>query len=122
MSRQFVLVSVGGLSAEKVSVVVVAEALLGEFVSFGLLVGVHVVVSVVFGAVADLFEGVETGRRGGVSVDVDHFAALDVLEKSHGCVARIVLHHRRVVLALPHVVGRVLEDASLTVRALGRVL
>ena len=117
-SRQLCLVSVGFLSAEKVPVI---EALLGELVSFGLLFGVHVVVSVVFGTVADLFKGVETGRRGSVCVDVDHFASLDVLEKSHGCVARIVLHHRLVILALSNIVGWVLEDASLSVRALGRM-
>ena len=65
-----------------------------------------------------MFESVETGRRGCVGVDVDNLAALDVLEKSHCCVARVVLHHCSVVLSLAHVVSWVLEDASLTIRTL----
>lgn len=59
--------------------------------------------------------------RGGVGVDVDHFAAFDILEKSHRRVARVVTDHVSVVLALAHVEGRVLEDAPLAVGALGRV-
>lgn len=83
---------------------------------------IDVVFAVVLGAAADSLEGVEAGRRGGIGVDVNHLAALDVLEKPHRSVARVVLHHFLVVLTLAHVECWVLEDASLSVGALGWVL
>ena len=80
------------------------------------------VVAAILGTAADSSEGGETGSRSGVSVDVDHFAALDVLEKSHRRVACVVLSHSGVVLALADVKTGVLEDASLAVCAFGRVV
>ena len=99
----------------------------GGVVSRGLLFvllvnGVDVVLTIVFGAAANALEDIETGRRGGVGVDIDDLAAFDVLEKSHSSVARIVLHHVSVALALAHIVGGVLEDAALAVSALRRVV
>ena len=99
-----------------------SEALRGGFFLFFLVDRVDEVLTIVFGAATDALESGETGRRGSVGVNIDNFAALDVLEKSHSSVARIVLHHVSVALALTHIVGRVLEDAALTVGALGRVV
>jgi len=83
---------------------------------------INEVFAIVLGAVADRLEGVEAGCRGGVGVDVDHLAALDVLEQSHCGVARIVLHHSFVVLAIAHIESRMLEDTSLSIGALRGVL
>lgn len=83
-----------------------------------LLLVVNEIIAVVLGARTDVAEGLETGRRGGVSVDVDHFAAFNVLEKSHSGVASVVLHHQRVVLPGTHVESGVLKDAPLPIRAL----
>jgi len=95
----------------------------GGGVFFSLLFdGVDKVLTIVFGTTADSFEAGETRSRGGIGVDIDNLTALDILEKSHSSVACIVLHHISVVLAYAHIVGRVLEDAALTVGALGRVV
>lgn len=105
----------GGHGAEKVSGKGrLSRGLVANFA----FVFVDVVFAVVFGAAADLAEGCETGSGGCVGVDVDDLAALDILEKSHGCVPRIVLHHAGVVLALAHVESGVLEDAALPISAL----
>ncbi len=82
---------------------------------------VDVVFAVVLGAAADRSEGRETGRRSSVSVYVENFAALDVLEKSHRRVASVVLDHVDVVLTLAHVKSWVLENASLAIGAFRRV-
>lgn len=84
---------------------------------FLLVLWVDEVVTVVFCAAADTTESGETRSGGCVSVDVDHFAALDVLEKSHRRVSCIVLHHSRVVLAFTHVKSWVLKDTSLAISA-----
>ena len=91
-------------------------------IGFSFFLWIDVIISIVLGAVADLLKSIETRSGGSVSVDVDHLATLNILEKSHRSVARIVLHHSCVVLPLAHVIGRVLEDASLTIRTLGWVL
>ena len=91
----------------------------GVLLSFGGLVNrINIVLAIVLGAAADALEDLETGRRGGVGVDIDYLAALDVLEKSHCGVAGVVLHHVDVALTLAHIMGRVLEDAALAVSAL----
>jgi len=64
----------------------------------------------------------EAGSRGRVCVDVDSIAVFDVLEHSHCRVTCVVLHHFRVVLACANIISRMLEDAPLTIRALGGVL
>ena len=67
---------------------------------------------------ADTFEDGETWSGGSVGVNVNDFAALDILEKSHRRVASIVLDHVRVLLTFAHIKRRVLEDASLAIVAL----
>ena len=110
------------LSTEKVAGKGGGKVLRGGLFLLFLVNWVNEVLTIVFGAAADALENGETGRRGGVSVDIDNLAALDVLEKSHSSVASIVLHHVSVTLALAHIVGRVLEDAALTIGALGWVV
>jgi len=80
--------------------------------------GIDVVFTVVLSAAADGFESGETRSRGSVRVDVENVATLNILEKSHRGVASIVLHHFGVGLTCSHVVGWVLKDAALAVRAL----
>jgi len=79
---------------------------------------INVVFTVVLSTAADGFESGETRSRGSVRVNVENVATLDILKKSHRGVASIVLHHFGVRLACSHVVGWVLEDAALAVRAL----
>ena len=110
------------LSTEKVAGKGGGEVFRGGLFLLFLVNRVDKVLTVVFGAAADALESGETRRRGGVGVDIDNLAALDVLEKSHSSVARIVLHHFSVALALAHIVRRVLEDAALTIGALGRMV
>ena len=64
----------------------------------------------------------QTWRGRCIRIDVDGVTALDVLEQAHCRVPCVVLHHFRIALACLHIVGRVLEDASLTVCALRWVL
>ena len=101
-----------------------AEKVLGEGGSLNLLIAffVDIVFTVVLCTTANLFEGGETGSSSGVGVYVQNLGALDVLEKSHCSVAGVVLNHFGVVLTLTNVIGWVLEDASLAVSALGRML
>lgn len=73
-------------------------------------------------AIADPAEDAETRSGGSIGVNVNYFAALDILEKSHRSVARVVLDHVGVVLALAHVEARVLEDAALSISAFGGVV
>jgi len=76
------------------------------------------VFTVVFRAVADAPENTETRSCGGVGVNVDYLAALNILEKSHCRVAGVVLNHVSVLLALADVKRRVLENATLAISAL----
>jgi hypothetical protein len=101
-----------------------AEKVLGEGGNLNLLIAffVDIVFTVVLCLTANLFEGGETGSSSGVGVYVQNLSALDVLEKSHCSVAGVVLNHFFVVLTLTNVIGWVLEDASLAVGALGRML
>jgi len=109
----------GRHGAEKVS----GKGRLGCFAAqYFAFVFVDEVLAVVFSAGADLAECGETGSRSCVGVNIDNLAALYVLEKSHCRVPRVVLHHVAVVLSLAHVESRVLEDTSLPVGALGRVV
>jgi len=85
-------------------------------------VRIHEVFAVVFRAAADAPENTETRRCGGVGVNVDNLATLNVLEKSHCCVAGVVLNHVSVLLALADVKCWVLENATLAVGALRWVL
>lgn len=96
----------------------------GKSRSLDLLVAifVHIVFTVVFCTTANLFESGETRSGCGVGVYVQNLGALDVLEKSHSSVAGVVLNHIGVILAFTNVIGWVLEDASLAVGALGRML
>ena len=84
--------------------------------------GFDEILAVVLRAAADAPEHAQPRRRRCVRIDVDYLAALDILEKSHGGVSCVVLDHVRVLLALAHVESRMLENASLPVRALRRVL
>ena len=84
--------------------------------------GLDEILAVVLRAAADAPEDAQAGRRRCVRVDVDYLAALDILEKSHGGVSCVVLDHVRVLLALAHVESRMLENASLPIRALRRML
>jgi len=86
------------------------------------LLGVDEVFAVVLGTGANVTECAETWSRGGVGVDIDDLASLNVLEKSHSSVSCVVLHHVAVGLAFSNVEGRVLEDASLAVSALRRMV
>lgn len=101
-----------------------AEKVLGEGGNLNLVIAffIDIVFTVVLCTTANLFEGGETGSSSGVGVYVQNLGALDVLEKSHSCVAGVVLNHFFVVLTLTNVIGWVLEDASLAVSALGRML
>jgi hypothetical protein len=106
----------------------VAEKVAGKSRSFGLLLlnffilRVDIIFTIVFCTTADLSESGETRSGSGVGVDIDNLAALNILEKSHSSVASIVLHHMGVVLTFTNIKGRVLENAPLAVRALGRML
>jgi hypothetical protein len=100
-----------------------AEKVLGEGGNLNLfIVFIDIVFTVVLCTTANLFEGGETRSSSGVGVYVQNLGALDVLEKSHCSVAGVVLNHFGVVLTLTNVIGWVLEDAPLTVGALGRML
>ena len=101
-----------------------AEKVLGEGGSLNLLIAffIDIVFTVVLCTTANLFEGGETRSSSGVGVYVQNLGALDVLEKSHCSVAGVILNHFGVVLTLTNVIGWVLEDAPLTVGALGRML
>jgi hypothetical protein len=100
--------------AEKVTGKVGSCALLlSNFVLF-----IDKVLAIVLGTGADMLEGVETRSGGSIGVDIDNLAALDVLEKSHGSIAGIVLHHSFVVLARTYIKSGVLEDAALPIGAL----
>jgi len=85
-------------------------------------IGIDEVFAVVFRAAADAPENTETRRCGGVGVNVDDLATLNILEKSHCCVAGVVLDHVSVLLALADVKSRVLENATLAIGALRWVL
>jgi len=87
-----------------------------------LLILVYVVLSVVLRATADVSEGLQAGRRGGICVDIDGIGTLNVLEQAHCRVACVVLHHFRVALTRLHIVSGVLEDAPLAVSALRGML
>ena len=87
-----------------------------------MVVGIDEIFSIVLGTATNSFEDGETGRGSCVGVDVDHLAALDVLEKSHGCVAGVVLDHIGVFLALTDIKGRMLEDTPLPVGTLRGVI
>jgi len=93
---------------------------LGSFLHF--LLRVDIVFSVVFSIVTNGFEGLQTGSGGSVCIDIDSVSTLDVLEKSHGSVPSVILHHIGVALTLASVMSGVLEDASLSVSALGGML
>lgn len=80
------------------------------------------ILTFIFITAADTFEDGETWSGGSVGVNVNDFATLDILEKSHRCVPSVVLDHVRVLLAFAHVKGRMLEDAALTIVALGWAL
>ena len=84
--------------------------------------GFDEILAVVLRAAADAPEDAQPRRRRCVRIDVDYLAALDILEKSHGGVSCVVLDHVRVLLALAHVEGRMLENAPLPIRALRRML
>jgi len=100
-----------------------AEKVLGEGGNLNLfIVFIDIVFTVVLCTTANLFEGGETRSSSGVGVYVQNLGALDVLEKSHCSVAGVILNHFGVVLTLTNVIGWVLENASLTVGALGRML
>jgi len=100
-----------------------AEKVLGEGGNLNLfIVFIDIVFTVVLCTTANLFEGGETRSSSGVGVYVQNLGALDVLEKSHCSVAGVILNHFGVVLTLTNVIGWVLEDAPLTVGALGRML
>ena len=83
---------------------------------------VNKVFSVVLGAAADISEGLQAGSGRRVCVDIDGVSTLDVLEQSHRSIACVVLHHFRVGLTRLSIVCWVLEDAPLTIRALGGML
>lgn len=83
---------------------------------------VNVVLAVVLRAAADVSEGLQARRRGGICVDIDGIATLDVLEQAHCRVACVVLHHFRVALTRLHIVSGVLEDAPLAISALRGML
>ena len=83
---------------------------------------IHEVFSTVFRGTANSSEGGKTRGSGSVSVNVNYLAALNILEKSHRRVPRVVLDHVSIVLSNAHVKGWVLENASLSVRALRRVI
>jgi len=85
-------------------------------------IGIDEVFAVVLRAAADAPENTETRRCGGVGVNVDNLATLNVLEKSHCCVPGVVLDHVSVLLALADVKRRVLENATLAISALRWVL
>lgn len=101
-----------------------AEKVTGKVGLFSLIIFIFidVVLAVVLGAAADVAEGLETGSGSGVRVDIDGLATLNILEKSHSRVARVILHHIGVGLTCSDVVRGVLENASLTIRALRGVL
>lgn len=99
-----------------------AEKVAGKGGGAGDLFSIYVVLAVVLCAAANVLEGVKTGSRGSVGVDVENLASLDILEKSHRRVTSIVLHHLGVVLTGAHVMGRVLEDTALAISALGGML
>merc|ERR1712242_172950 len=80
--------------------------------------GVDIVFSIVFDTAADGFEARETGSGCSVRVDIDYVCALDLLEKSHGGVSCVILHHVSIALTLASIVSGMLENASLTIRAL----
>ena len=88
----------------------------------GVICGFDEILPVVLRAAADAPEDAQAGRRRRIRIDVDYLAALDILEKSHGGVSCVVLDHVRVLLALAHVESRMLENASLPIRALRRML
>ena len=94
----------------------------GAEFSLNLFVLVDIVDAVVLGATANVFEGLKTRGSGCVGVDVDGIGTLDVLEKSHGSVTCVVLHHFGVWLTCTNIMGWVLENASLAISALGRML
>jgi len=117
--RQYCLIihSVGDI-AEKVTGKGRRFSLFFEF----FVLRVNVIFTVVFSTAANLSESGKTRSVGCVGVDVDDLAALNVLKKSHSSVAGIVLTHLGVALTLTNVICRVLEDASLAVRALRGML
>jgi len=57
-----------------------------------------------------------------VGVYIEHICAINLLEKSHSSVPGVVSDHVRVLLTLAHVESGVLEDAALSIGALGGVL
>jgi len=80
------------------------------------------VIAIVLIAGADSFKGVETWSCGRVGVDVNYLAALYVLEKSHRRVTSVILHHVSILLTIAHIKRGVLEDASLAISTLRRMI
>ena len=76
------------------------------------------VVAIVLCTATNSFEDCETRSGSCVGIDVDYLTTLNVLEKSHSCVASVVLHHISVFLAFANIESRVLEDTSLPVGTL----
>ena len=85
-------------------------------------VGIDEIFSIVLGTATNSFEDGETRCGSCVGVDVDHLTALDVLEKSHSCVAGVVLDHIGVFLALADIKSRMLEDTPLPIGTLRGVI
>ena len=99
-----------------------SEVCLVDLAVVFLSIGIDEVFAIVLCAAADVSESTETRSCSGVGVNVDNLAALYVLEKSHCCVAGVVLDHVSVVLALADIKSRVLENAALAISALRWVL
>ena len=70
-----------------------SEVCLVDLAVVFLSIGIDEVFAIVLCAAADVPESTETRSCSGVGVNVDNLAALYVLEKSHCCVAGVVLDH-----------------------------
>ena len=84
--------------------------------------GIDEVVAIVLGTATNSFENCETRSSSCVGVNVDYLTTLNVLEKSHSCVASVVLDHIGVFLALTDIKRRMLEDTPLPVCTLRGVI
>ena len=87
-----------------------------------LFIRIDEVVAIVLCTATNTFEDCETRSGSCVGIDVDYLTTLNVLEKSHSCVASVVLDHVGVFLALSDIESRMLEDTPLPVRALRGVI
>ena len=85
-------------------------------------IGIDEIVAIVLGTATNSFEDCETRSGSCVGVDVDYLTTLNVLEKSHSCVASVVLDHVGVFLARADVKSRMLEDTPLPVGTLRGVI